>query len=393
MNSTTYPPSEFGGYAPRLLDVLPDGFRVYAIAGSEGGGYSTEGDLVRTSIDNADLNDMFREFLDVLNIVNGQRSTLTNHLCFRTDRSADAVAQVLGDDDFEISSEFGIPQSMRSRPEVLTVGYSFTDFDKRTSYTWKFLRDATRVELEALHARAVAADNKLTTTAILRRLLDPTPGINSDGRNVYGLYSGDDFLPPRHGFRTFADPHNHYLTTNSADPDGTDLDDMIRHVTEHGYGRTPGSQLLLFCNPEDAGPLTTIRAATGGAAHDYLPSAGAPAYLTDKEIVGDIAPADFNALKITGSYGPAWITEHEMMPPGYFVLVASSGPGSDLNPVGFREHPNPAHRGLRLLPGARDAYPLVDSYYTRGFGVGVRHRGAAVAMQITTSALYTPPAL
>lgn len=376
-----------------VLAVLPDGFRIYPISGAQGRGFSEEGDLLARTLDGAAYNDLWDEFQTVLGILNGQRSTLTNHLSFRTDRSADAVAQTIGDDDFEPASEFGVPQSIKSSPEILTVGYPFGDWDLATRFTGRFLRDATRGEVETVHSRAIAADNKLITTAILNRVLDPTPGENSDGKTVYGLYSGDDFLPPRHGFRTYTAPHNHYLTTQSADPDGADLDDMIRHIREHGYGTTPGSQLLLFCNPEDAGPLTTIRAETGGAAHDYLPSAGAPAYLTDKEIVGSVAPAEYNSLKITGSYGPAYIIEQEFMPPGYLLMTASGGPGADLNPVSFREHPNPAHRGLRLLPGARDAYPLVSSYYTRAFGVGVRHRGAAVAMQITTSALYTPPAL
>ncbi|MCX6955338.1 MAG: hypothetical protein NTV51_24555, partial [Verrucomicrobia bacterium] len=283
MNSTTYPPLSAhtgadGGNAPRLLGTLRDGFRVYAISGSEGRGYSTEGDLVRTTLDNVDLGDMFREFLDTLEIQNQQRSTLTNHLCFRTDRSADAVAQTVGDDDYELASEFGLPQSIPSSPEVLTVGYPFLDYDRRTSFTWKFLRDATRAEVEAVHARVLAADNKLCTTSILRRVLDPTPGLNSDGRNVYGLYAGDPFLPPRHGFNTFTDPHNHYLSTQSVEPEGEDLDDMIGHISHHGYGSTPGSQLLLFVNPDDAAPLTKIR--TGPkAAYDFIPSSGAPAFL------------------------------------------------------------------------------------------------------------------
>lgn len=382
----------------KVLAVLPDGFRVYALSGAEGGGgFSTEGDLLGRTLDGQAYNDLWSEFQQVLGIVNGARSTLTNHLVRRTDRSADAIAQTIGDDEFEPASEFGVPVSIRSRPEVLTVGYPFGDFDLATRFTQRFLRDATREEVETIHARALAADNKLTTTAILSRLLDPTPSVNSDGRTVYGLYAGDEFLPPRHGFKTFTEPHTHYLTSGSPEPDGADLDALISTITEHGYGTTPGSQLLLFCNPEDMGPLATIRAGdAAGSAHDYLPSAGAPAYLTDKEIVGSVAPADYNSLKITGSYGPVWISEHAMVPPGYLAMVASGGPGSDLNPVSFREHPNSAHRGLRLMPGPRDAYPLVEATYTRAFGVGVRHRGAAAALMVGgdgRSASYVPPTL
>ena len=62
------------------------------------------------------------------------------------------------------------------------------------------------------------------------------------------------------------------------------------------------------------------------------------------------------------------------------------------NPVGFRQHSNASLRGLRLLSGAQHDYPLVDSFYQRGFGTGVRHRGAGVVMQITAGAFAVPAA-
>jgi len=68
----------------------------------------------------------------------------------------------------------------------------------------------------------------------------------------------------------------------------------------------------------------------------------------------------------------------------------TGGIDSDRNPVGLRKHPNVAYQGLRHIPG-NGPYPLVDSFYARGFGVGVRHRGAAVVMLVTESASYTAP--
>ena len=75
---------------------------------------------------------------------------------------------------------------------------------------------------------------------------------------------------------------------------------------------------------------------------------------------------------------------------GYAALVATGGPNNDSNPVGFREHINPAYQGLRHIPG-QGPYPLMDSFFARGFGVGTRHRGAAVVCQITENASYTAP--
>ena len=62
------------------------------------------------------------------------------------------------------------------------------------------------------------------------------------------------------------------------------------------------------------------------------------------------------------------------------------------NPVGFREHVNPAYQGLRHIPD-NGPYPIQSSFFGRGFGTGVRHRGAAVVCQITTNGSYTAPTI
>jgi hypothetical protein len=54
---------------------------------------------------------------------------------------------------------------------------------------------------------------------------------------------------------------------------------------------------------------------------------------------------------------------------------------------------NAAYQGLRHIPGHWNGYPLQDSFFARGFGVGVRHRSAAVVCQITSSNSYTAPAI
>jgi hypothetical protein len=38
-------------------------------------------------------------------------------------------------------------------------------------------------------------------------------------------------------------------------------------------------------------------------------------------------------------------------------------------------------------------YPIIDSYFQRSFGVGVRHRGGAACMQITSGSTYTAPTI
>jgi hypothetical protein len=70
--------------------------------------------------------------------------------------------------------------------------------------------------------------------------------------------------------------------------------------------------------------------------------------------------------------------------------VASYGPDSPYNAIGFRQHENPNYQGLRHIAGD-GPYPITESFSTRAFGVGVRQRGAAVAIQVTTGSTYTPP--
>jgi hypothetical protein len=383
---------------PRILGYTPDGLPIYPISGSQGRGISSVGDIIERTIDGFDTNEIFREFQTVLAIVNEQRSAVANLLSFPTIRPADGVAQTVDDDGFERASEFGEPVSLAAAPDVVTMGYDRADWDLATRFSARYLRDATRAEIEAIHARALAADNKNVNTAILSRLLDPTPGENEDGRTVYGLWTGDDGMaPPRHAFRTFDDTHSHYLTSGSADVEGADLDALMMNVTEHGYGLRAGSRLILFLHPDEVPPVAAIRAGSGAgtlkATYDYIPSSGAPAYLTSEAIIGDVAPGEFERLSVVGSYGAVWVVPTEFMPPNYLLLTATDGPSSNLNPVGFRQHPNANQQGIRLLPGNQTEYPLTEAFYTRCFGVGVRHRGAAAAMQITASATYTAPVL
>jgi len=76
-----------------------------------------------------------------------------------------------------------------------------------------------------------------------------------------------------------------------------------------------------------------------------------PAWISNEEIHGPIPNAEYNALQGVGSYNNALIIKSNYMPRYYAALVATGGPNSDSNPVGFREHVNTAYQGLRHIPG------------------------------------------
>lgn len=366
-------------------------------------GISTAGDvLVNQTADGVDLNDIWAEVQDVLELWNAERTSIANLLCYRTVNVADAIPQSISSDSFEEATEFGVPRAIRPPSDVLKLGYSWKDMDLSLRATWKFLREATAEQVQAQVTRILESDNKLTNGTVLNRLFTPANALNEWGHTCYGLWNADGMVPPPYLGQTFDSTHSHYLTSGSTVLDAADAENLIRHVQEHGYG-VPGTSnsatLLLMMNPldvEDAA-VTSWRAGveyrTGAPLpkHDFIPSALMPAWISNETVHGPIPNAEFNGLQVWGSYGSALLIQSNYVPKGYVALVATGGPGNDANPVGFREHINPAYQGLRHIPGHWVGYPLQDSFFARGFGVGTRHRGAAVVCQITEGTSYTAP--
>jgi hypothetical protein len=91
-----------------------------------------------------------------------------------------------------------------------------------------------------------------------------------------------------------------------------------------------------------------------------------------------------------GYVGKLVIVENNEIPAGYVVGLVSGGIFDSSNVVGLRQHGNASARGLRLIEGNSGRYPLVDSVYDGYLGAGVRHRGAAVVMQITSGSYAVP---
>lgn len=357
-------------------------------------GYQTQGDvLVNQTADGVDLNVVFNEIQQALSLWNSERSTIAGLLSFKTTTMGDAIPQGTTD-SFEVASEFGVPHAT-SAPTALPLGYTFEDYDLRQAWTWKFARDATADQIKALANTALEADNRLTTSSVLKRLFDPTQETNSAGVPCYGLWCNDGITPPPALGKTFPSSTNHYLPSGATTIDSADIEGMAKLVTDKNYGTTPGSKLLILANPQEGDAIQSWRAGeesrSGGpkSRWSFIPSAAAPPYLTTETLVGERAPEKWNGVQVAGSLGPLWLIQSNFVPAGYVAVVASSGLNSANNVVGFREHANAAYRGLRQIPG-NGPHPLIDSFFARGFGVGVRHRGAAAVCQVTESSYIAP---
>lgn len=394
---TTTSPADTRPWNTRPFYSHPPRSRLFIFGGDPASGYSSQGDvLVSQTADGVDLNRIWDDAATLMSAWNQKRSALASLISYSTVNVGDAIPQTIGGDHFEKASEYGEPTGLRAEPDALILGYDFEDYDLASRMTWKFLRSATAEQVRSVINRALESDNRLTTGGILRRLYDPTEGLNEFAHKVYGLYNGTDgMVPPPYAGRTFPPENSHYLVSGNTAVDPGDLLDGINQVRSKGFGTSTNSRLLVLCHPNEAEVISTFRRGeeTNGveSKFDFIPSASAPAYLTTENLVGQVAPGEFGGLEVLGSFGPAWIVPSYFLPVGYIAVVATGGPNSPSNPVAFRQHANAVYHGLRIIPGRDQRYPLQDSFFQRSFGTGVRYRGAACVIQIKASGSYAAP--
>ena len=389
------------GMTGRELIKLAELGYLPGVSGSDEGGYATQGDILQSTVDGIDLNALWSEFQQVLDIYNAQRSHLVGLLTFPVNQLIETVPQGT-EASFEMASEFGEPKAIRSALSYFQLAYDFHDYDMATRYTWKFLRDADARHVEALHQQALGADNRLVFRKVMEALFvnsNRDADINTQNYTVFSLYNGSDgAVPPKYKDITFLNTHNHYMFSGASVVDSDDIEDMYEHIAHHGYGREQGTTFVLLCNRDEIREIRKFRAGVENnnsqtATFDFIPAEGQPTMIIPNQqgLLGDGRPAStWNGLPVIGSYAGILIVEEGYIPSGYMVMVGSGGQGDLQNPVGLREHANAAYRGLRLLPGNQQRYPLIDSYYARAFGTGIRQRGGAVVMRIHASTYAVP---
>lgn len=361
-------------------------------------GYNAHADTVLTqTADGRDLNELWAEYQEVLSQWNADRNRLINFLTFPV---TDAVEElpIIGsnDADFQVASEYGVPRGFRPEVDHYSFGYDFRWYDIASRFTWQFLSDATQQRIDAAQNQILEADNRLVYNKVFTRIFNNVNNlatIRGNAYNVYTFYNGAGEAPPPYKSNTFDSTHTHFLATNGATIDPGDLQDHINHLAHHGYDAANGYKIVTLMNRTETEVVRLFRAGVSGATYDFIPVQGSsPLFLPDNALLlGSQPTQNVPGFKVVGSYGDLIIVEEDHIPTKYFVSLASGGPDSIGNPVGFREHNNASLRGMRLVKGQTPDYPLIDSYYVRGFGTGVRHRGAGVVSQIVASTTYTPP--
>jgi hypothetical protein len=358
-------------------------------------GYNQLADVIVQSADGADLNRMWREFQRSLVIFNRERDPLLNMITFDVTNPVERVMQP-STEDFEAASEFGVPKGVRiGKP--FNLGYGFKWWDIAARYTFDFLLEADRQQIQAVNRTVIDAGRRLYFQQVFKRLfnnVNDTATINEQAVNVYALYNNDGTVPPTFETNTFLSTHNHYVTSGAATIDPGDLAQIEDDLNAHGYRYDLGYELILFVNRQEGSVIRTFVAGTASSRYTFLNNPNyVPGGIVLPQNGGIIGQPGMTLPQQIGTWGPFKIVEMSLIPAGYVLGTASGGEQNIGNLVGVRVHQRPEVQGLTLVQGPRQDYPLTDSYYRFGFGTGIRHRGAGYVMQITASGSYTIPTL
>ena len=385
-------------------ELMIDGIPVYPIFGGtqpvRQEGILTQGDLVSVTADGIDLNALWNAFAESVAIYNEAMDRLIQILTYPVDVPIEPVVQI-GEMTFEEATEFGVARGAGLPIDVFQMGYDLRHYDKRNAYTWMFLADADSRQVEAIHAAALWADKRNVFKKVLEALFDNRTrkaNIRNHPYNVYPLYNGDGVAPPPYKNNTFDSTHNHYMISSNSTIDSSDLEDLLEQIAEHGYSPQNGTNFILLANKAETDVIRTFRRGVVNnnsqtAGYDFIPSPSQPPMILPNAegLLGAQPDSVWNGLPIIGSYGFWRIMEEDYIPAGYLLGLGFGGLFNLANPVGLRQHANPAMQGLRIIPGNNQRYPLVDGFYARSFGTGVRQRGGAAIMQIAASGSYVIP--
>lgn len=385
---------------PSVQNQLAELF--WFLPGGADGGFNEAADVIQQTIDGVNTNDLWAAYQQAVALRNQQRQPIVDFLTYTVTNPVEAIPQTVGTTRFERASEYGLPRSSRPGATFDWLGFDFDWFDLANRFTWEFLADATAAQVDAVAQAALEADSILLHTMVMWTLFNNvvrSATINQKPYSVYTFWNGDAVVPPTYKTNTFTAPHNHYLTTNrvSTVVVSTDLDAMWQELNHHGYNRNEGYDLILMVNKAQGDVIRQFRSvANGGSAlYDFIPAQGTASFLlptTLRVAEGQTQPpSQIRGMTVIGSYGEFIVVEEDYIPALYMVAFATGGRESVQNPIGIREHANAQLRGLRLVKGRSPDYPLQESIYQRGFGTGVRFRGAGVVMQIVNSPTYTLP--
>lgn len=331
--------------------------------------------------DGQNVNEIWVDMQAMLVAFNAGNDDFVSLMTFPTIMSNETVG-VPTSPGFQKATEYGRPSKVRVTE--VTRGFPLAHYDLGDGYTQEYLDKASGAQIIAVQATILNSWTTLERELVFDALFGDANYTDQDDINVVRLYNNDGEVPPAIKRWTHDGTHQHYLFGGGGGFVQGDLDTMSEDLIHHGFREFGDSTFILLAHRDD---LATIR----GFAN-WIPAEESeqPAILAESGLVrGQTRRGGTSGLRVEGFINDWTVVQDNLMVSGYLCGFVSGGPLDVRNVVGFRQHVNPSARGLRLIEGNRQNYPLYDSVYDGYAGAGVGQRGAAVIMQDAAS--YTAP--
>jgi len=374
----------------RLVELFGDenGHKLFgAVEGLTPAGFISRTDVIETvpgqrglTVDGQDVNSIWTEMQAMLAAFNASNDAIVSLLTFQTDRASEKIGVPINP-GFQKATEFGRPSKIRMAQ--ISRSFTYDHFDLGDGYTQEYIDSATGGQIAAVQATVLNAWTTLERELTLDAVYGNANYTDKDGLNIVRLYNADGEVPPTIKRWTHTGSHTHYLAGGGGGFVQADLDTMSEHLIHHGFREFGDAAFILGVHRTD---LATVRAFA-----DFIPaeSSEVPRVLADSGVVVGTRRAAQAGLTVEGWCNDWTIVQMNDLPSGYLFGFVSGGPLDVRNIVGMRAHENPSARGLRLIEGNRQNYPLYDSVYDGYLGAAVGQRGAGVIMQDAAS--YTAP--
>lgn len=333
------------------------------------------------TLDGQNVNEIWQEMQAMLAAFNLSAQQVAAYLSFRTVQERERVG-IPNSPGFQVATEYGRPSKIRV--SHVTRGFPLEHYDLGDGYTQEYIDKATGAQLLAIQATVTADWGQLQREIVLDAVFNDTNYTDKDQIAVKVLYNNDGEVPPTIKRWSHDGTHQHYLTSAGATIVQADLDTMSDHLVHHGFREFGDSDFLLHAHRDEVATIRTFA--------NFIPAETGerPVEFANSGVVRGPQRGGPGGLRVEGWVNDWTIIQNNDIPQGYLLGHVSGGPFDVRNVVGWRQHENESARGLRLIEGNRQNYPLYDSVYDGYSGAGVGQRGAAVVMQETAGG-YTRP--
>lgn len=343
-------------------------------------GFNDTRDLTTTT-DGVPFLRMYDDIQAALNDYNSNEGFLRTNLTFTT--TDEKIKEGLNQNQmqFQRSAEYGRPDRQRISQAERERYIPLEDFDLGLGFTRKYLALASSSQIALQVDEATRADQELIIRSIMQQLLR-TENLTNGSVYYKAFWNADGDAPPRYVDTTFTGTHTHYLT--SATVTLALIQSMRLKLVEHGLD----TSRELWIN---SAQQTAVEALTGYVpvlSRDQLLITNSNPFNATNQEIALVDPTQFIGV-IEGFR----VRVYSWMPAGY-MFAYDAAPGGLGKPLAWREYPVASLRGLQLFNEDPNAtFPLINSFFFRGFGLAALDRNNGVAAQVTAGAYTTPTIL